>query len=163
MLAYSNSSARGRAFLKHLTDLSIRGTLFVPQNSGLMEKTVSGVRGACTFRRDVFCHHSVSQITPEHESTCLSFTGEVTVQDPIRAKQQSLPQIQRGTGPHQHTQMMEQLLLPISAARSPGWPVGSSALQVLRTKQTNLVTAGSKGAAHKPTIDGAGQSSGHVC
>lgn len=59
--------------------------------------------------------------------------------------------------------MMEQLLLPISAARSPSCPVGSSALQVLRTKQTNLVTAGSKGTARKPTIDGAGQSSGHVC
>ncbi|XP_038170878.1 stabilin-2 isoform X2 [Arvicola amphibius] len=43
VLAYSNSSARGRAFLEHLTDLSIRGTLFVPQNSGLMEnKSLSG-------------------------------------------------------------------------------------------------------------------------
>ncbi|EGW09706.1 Stabilin-2 [Cricetulus griseus] len=43
VLAYSNSSARGQAFLKHLTDLSIRGTLFVPQNSGLLEnKTLSG-------------------------------------------------------------------------------------------------------------------------
>lgn len=106
VLAYSNSSAQGRAFLKHLTDLSIRGTLFVPQNSRLMEKKVSGVRGACTFRRDVlYQHHSVSQITPAHESACLSFTGEVTVQDPVRAKQQSLPQIQRGTVPHQHTQM----------------------------------------------------------
>uniref|UniRef100_A0A452G9R1 Stabilin-2 n=1 Tax=Capra hircus TaxID=9925 RepID=A0A452G9R1_CAPHI len=43
VLAYSNSSARGRAFLKHLTDLSIRSTLFVPQNSGLREnETLSG-------------------------------------------------------------------------------------------------------------------------
>uniref|UniRef100_A0A2K5ZG23 Stabilin-2 n=2 Tax=Mandrillus leucophaeus TaxID=9568 RepID=A0A2K5ZG23_MANLE len=43
VLAYSNSSARGRAFLEHLTDLSIRGTLFVPQNSGLGEnETLSG-------------------------------------------------------------------------------------------------------------------------
>nr|CAI9694342.1 unnamed protein product [Rangifer tarandus platyrhynchus] len=43
VLAYSNSSARGRAFLKHLTDLSIRSTLFVPQNSGLWEnETLSG-------------------------------------------------------------------------------------------------------------------------
>ncbi|XP_012590675.1 PREDICTED: stabilin-2 [Condylura cristata] len=43
VLAYSNSSARGRAFLKHLTDLSTQGTLFVPQNSGLAEnKTLSG-------------------------------------------------------------------------------------------------------------------------
>ncbi|XP_023383218.1 LOW QUALITY PROTEIN: stabilin-2 [Pteropus vampyrus] len=43
VLAYSNSSARGRAFLKHLTDLSIRSTLFVPQNSGLGEnETLSG-------------------------------------------------------------------------------------------------------------------------
>ncbi|XP_051028895.1 stabilin-2 [Acomys russatus] len=43
VLAFSNSSARGRAFLKHLTDLSIRGTLFVPQNSGLPEnKSLSG-------------------------------------------------------------------------------------------------------------------------
>ncbi|XP_045682562.1 stabilin-2 [Phyllostomus hastatus] len=36
-LAYSNSSARGRAFLNLLTDLSVRGTLFVPQNSELGE------------------------------------------------------------------------------------------------------------------------------
>nr|XP_051701790.1 stabilin-2 isoform X1 [Oryctolagus cuniculus] len=43
LLVYSNSSARGRAFLKHLTDLSLRGTLFVPQNSGLGEnETLSG-------------------------------------------------------------------------------------------------------------------------
>ncbi|XP_007950593.1 stabilin-2 [Orycteropus afer afer] len=43
VLAYSNSSTRGQAFLKHLTDLSIRGTLFVPQNSGLREnETLSG-------------------------------------------------------------------------------------------------------------------------
>nr|KAF6497981.1 stabilin 2 [Rousettus aegyptiacus] len=43
VLAYSNSSARGRAFLKHLTDLSIRSTLFVPQNSGLGDnETLSG-------------------------------------------------------------------------------------------------------------------------
>lgn len=40
VLAYSNSSARGRAFLKHLTDLSIRSTLFVPQNGGLGENEV---------------------------------------------------------------------------------------------------------------------------
>ncbi|GAB1295460.1 Stabilin-2 [Apodemus speciosus] len=43
VLAFSKSSARGRAFLKHLTDLSISGTLFVPQNSGLPEnKSLSG-------------------------------------------------------------------------------------------------------------------------
>ncbi|XP_073940360.1 stabilin-2 [Castor canadensis] len=43
VLAYSNSSARGQAFLKHLTDLSIHSTLFVPQNSGLQEnETLSG-------------------------------------------------------------------------------------------------------------------------
>uniref|UniRef100_G1LIS4 Stabilin-2 n=1 Tax=Ailuropoda melanoleuca TaxID=9646 RepID=G1LIS4_AILME len=43
VLAYSNSSARGRAFLNHLTDLSIRNTLFVPHNSGLGEnETLSG-------------------------------------------------------------------------------------------------------------------------
>ncbi|XP_065777208.1 stabilin-2 [Muntiacus reevesi] len=43
VLAYSNSSARGRSFLKHLTDLSIRSTLFVPRNSGLWEnETLSG-------------------------------------------------------------------------------------------------------------------------
>lgn len=43
VLAYSNSSARGRAFLSRLTDLSIRGTLFVPQNSGLGDnETLSG-------------------------------------------------------------------------------------------------------------------------
>ncbi|XP_064235981.1 stabilin-2 isoform X2 [Aotus nancymaae] len=37
VLTYSNSSARGRTFLQQLTDLSIRSTLFVPQNSGLAE------------------------------------------------------------------------------------------------------------------------------
>uniref|UniRef100_A0A673TU02 Stabilin-2 n=1 Tax=Suricata suricatta TaxID=37032 RepID=A0A673TU02_SURSU len=43
VLAYSNSSARGRAFLNRLTDLSICSTLFVPQNSGLREnETLSG-------------------------------------------------------------------------------------------------------------------------
>uniref|UniRef100_A0A8C4MRF4 Stabilin-2 n=1 Tax=Equus asinus TaxID=9793 RepID=A0A8C4MRF4_EQUAS len=43
VLAYSNSSARGQAFLKRLTNLSIRSTLFVPQNSGLAEnETLSG-------------------------------------------------------------------------------------------------------------------------
>ncbi|XP_006740287.2 stabilin-2 [Leptonychotes weddellii] len=43
VLAYSNSSARGRAFLTHLTDLSIHSTLFVPHNSGLGEnETLSG-------------------------------------------------------------------------------------------------------------------------
>lgn len=47
VLAYSNSSARGRAFLKRLTDLSIRSTLFVPQNSGLRENEVRRVPGAC--------------------------------------------------------------------------------------------------------------------
>ncbi|XP_076967946.1 stabilin-2 isoform X2 [Tamandua tetradactyla] len=33
LLAYSKSSGRGQAFLAHLTDLSARGTLFIPQNS----------------------------------------------------------------------------------------------------------------------------------
>ncbi|XP_055972331.1 stabilin-2 isoform X2 [Sorex fumeus] len=43
VLAYSNSSSRGQAFLKHLADLSIRGTLFVPQNDGLQgDKRLSG-------------------------------------------------------------------------------------------------------------------------
>ncbi|XP_040843938.1 stabilin-2 [Ochotona curzoniae] len=43
VLAYSNSSIRGQEFLKHLTDLSFRGTLFVPENSGLGEnETLSG-------------------------------------------------------------------------------------------------------------------------
>ncbi|KAK2504706.1 hypothetical protein MC885_011747 [Smutsia gigantea] len=41
VLAYSNSSARGQAFLKHLTDLSIRSTLFAPQNGGLGENEAS--------------------------------------------------------------------------------------------------------------------------
>ncbi|XP_036616197.1 stabilin-2 isoform X1 [Trichosurus vulpecula] len=43
ILVYSNSSSRGKAFLKHLTDLSTHGTLFVPNNDGLWEnKTLSG-------------------------------------------------------------------------------------------------------------------------
>ncbi|MBZ3886037.1 Stabilin-2 [Sciurus carolinensis] len=49
VLAYSNSSARGQAFLKHLTDLSIRGTLFVPQNSGLGKNEVSWIPDAYTL------------------------------------------------------------------------------------------------------------------
>ncbi|XP_060050274.1 stabilin-2 isoform X2 [Erinaceus europaeus] len=43
VLAYSTSSPKGQAFLKHLSNLDIQGTLFVPQNSGLEEnKTLSG-------------------------------------------------------------------------------------------------------------------------
>lgn len=43
VLAYSNSSSRGQAFLKHLANLSIQGTLFVPQNDGLKgNETLSG-------------------------------------------------------------------------------------------------------------------------
>ncbi|XP_005374632.1 PREDICTED: stabilin-2 isoform X2 [Chinchilla lanigera] len=43
VLAYSNRSARGRAFLRHLTDLSIHSTLFVPLNSELGgNETLSG-------------------------------------------------------------------------------------------------------------------------
>ncbi|KAM6216453.1 stabilin-2 [Rhynchocyon petersi] len=43
VLAYSNNSARGRVFLRHLTDLSSRGTFFVPDNSGLWgNETLSG-------------------------------------------------------------------------------------------------------------------------
>ncbi|XP_045147126.1 stabilin-2 [Echinops telfairi] len=43
VLAYSKSSARGRAFLGHLTDLSAGGTLFVPQNNWLEKnETLSG-------------------------------------------------------------------------------------------------------------------------
>ncbi|KAM6153254.1 stabilin-2 [Erethizon dorsatum] len=52
VLAYSNSSARGQAFLKHLTDPSVHSTLFVPILSELEEnKTLSG--------RDIE-HHLVS-------------------------------------------------------------------------------------------------------
>ncbi|KAM5287908.1 stabilin-2 [Ctenodactylus gundi] len=43
VLTYSNSSARGRAFLHHLTDLSVHSTLFVPKNSGLWDnETLTG-------------------------------------------------------------------------------------------------------------------------
>ncbi|XP_038612836.1 stabilin-2 [Tachyglossus aculeatus] len=43
VLEYSNSSAKGKEFLKHLTDLSSQGTFFVPNNDGLKEnETLSG-------------------------------------------------------------------------------------------------------------------------
>ncbi|XP_023572700.1 stabilin-2 isoform X1 [Octodon degus] len=43
VLAYSNSSARGQAFLKHLTDPATNDTFFVPHNNVLAEnKTLSG-------------------------------------------------------------------------------------------------------------------------
>lgn len=65
VLVFSRSSAQGRAFLKHLTDLSISGTLFVPQNSGLPKNKVSGIPGAYTLARSVICHyHNRVQITP---------------------------------------------------------------------------------------------------
>lgn len=65
VLAFSNSSARGRAFLKHLTDLSIHSTLFVPQNSGLQENKVSGVPSACTLDGSVL---SVTTTTEGYKS-----------------------------------------------------------------------------------------------
>ena len=37
IMAYSNSSRKGRAFLRYLTDLSVRATLFAPNDSGLRE------------------------------------------------------------------------------------------------------------------------------
>uniref|UniRef100_A0A8C2STS6 Stabilin 2 n=1 Tax=Coturnix japonica TaxID=93934 RepID=A0A8C2STS6_COTJA len=43
IMAYSNSSRKGRAFLRYLTDLSVRATLFAPNDSGLREnQTLSG-------------------------------------------------------------------------------------------------------------------------
>uniref|UniRef100_A0A8B9P306 Stabilin 2 n=1 Tax=Apteryx owenii TaxID=8824 RepID=A0A8B9P306_APTOW len=43
IMAYSNSSRKGRDFLQYLTDLSVRATLFAPNDSGLTEnETLSG-------------------------------------------------------------------------------------------------------------------------
>uniref|UniRef100_A0A8C3XJ35 Stabilin 2 n=1 Tax=Chelydra serpentina TaxID=8475 RepID=A0A8C3XJ35_CHESE len=43
VLVYSNSSMKGRQFLKYLTNLSTRATLFAPNNNGLREnETLSG-------------------------------------------------------------------------------------------------------------------------
>ncbi|KAM9276323.1 stabilin-2 [Cariama cristata] len=43
IMAYSNSSRKGREFLRYLTDLSVRATLFAPNDSGLREnETLSG-------------------------------------------------------------------------------------------------------------------------
>ncbi|KAI4586528.1 hypothetical protein MJG53_004315 [Ovis ammon polii x Ovis aries] len=62
VLAYSNSSARGRAFLKHLTDLSIRSTLFVPQNSGLGENETRFVDGRAILQWDIFASNGIIHV-----------------------------------------------------------------------------------------------------
>lgn len=55
IMAYSNSSRKGRAFLRYLTDLSVRATLFAPNDSGLREnQTLSG--------RDIEYHLSNASI-----------------------------------------------------------------------------------------------------
>lgn len=41
-MAYSNSSRKGREFLRYLTDLSVHATLFAPNDSGLKENEVRG-------------------------------------------------------------------------------------------------------------------------
>ena len=62
VLAYSNSSARGRAFLNHLTDLSVRNTLFVPHNSGLGENEVR--RGPAVCASDS-CFDRIPYLSPQ--------------------------------------------------------------------------------------------------
>uniref|UniRef100_A0A8C3JY96 Stabilin 2 n=1 Tax=Calidris pygmaea TaxID=425635 RepID=A0A8C3JY96_9CHAR len=43
IMAYSNSSRKGKEFLRYLTDLSVQATLFAPNDSGLREnETLSG-------------------------------------------------------------------------------------------------------------------------
>uniref|UniRef100_A0A803XTH5 Stabilin 2 n=1 Tax=Meleagris gallopavo TaxID=9103 RepID=A0A803XTH5_MELGA len=55
IMAYSNSSRKGRAFLRYLTDLSVHATLFAPNDSGLREnQTLSG--------RDIEYHLSNASI-----------------------------------------------------------------------------------------------------
>uniref|UniRef100_A0A8C0BRM7 Stabilin 2 n=1 Tax=Buteo japonicus TaxID=224669 RepID=A0A8C0BRM7_9AVES len=55
IMAYSNSSRKGREFLRYLTDLSVRATLFAPNDSGLREnETLSG--------RDIEYHLSNASI-----------------------------------------------------------------------------------------------------
>ncbi|KFP52029.1 Stabilin-2, partial [Cathartes aura] len=55
IMAYSNSSRKGREFLRYLTDLSVHATLFAPNDSGLMEnETLPG--------RDIEYHLSNASI-----------------------------------------------------------------------------------------------------
>uniref|UniRef100_A0A8D0G0U6 Stabilin 2 n=1 Tax=Strix occidentalis caurina TaxID=311401 RepID=A0A8D0G0U6_STROC len=55
IMAYSNSSRKGREFLRYLTDLSVHATLFAPNDSGLSEnETLSG--------RDIEYHLSNASI-----------------------------------------------------------------------------------------------------
>uniref|UniRef100_A0A803VDB2 Stabilin 2 n=1 Tax=Ficedula albicollis TaxID=59894 RepID=A0A803VDB2_FICAL len=55
IMAYSNTSRKGREFLQYLTDLSVHGTLFAPNDSGLKEnETLSG--------RDIEYHLSNANI-----------------------------------------------------------------------------------------------------
>uniref|UniRef100_A0A663ECU0 Stabilin 2 n=1 Tax=Aquila chrysaetos chrysaetos TaxID=223781 RepID=A0A663ECU0_AQUCH len=55
IMAYSNSSRKGREFLRYLTDLSVHATLFAPNDSGLREnETLSG--------RDIEYHLSNASI-----------------------------------------------------------------------------------------------------
>lgn len=42
-MAYSNTSRKGREFLRYLTDLSVHATLFAPNDNGLRENEVRGV------------------------------------------------------------------------------------------------------------------------
>ncbi|OBS70293.1 hypothetical protein A6R68_01160, partial [Neotoma lepida] len=66
VLAYSNSSARGQAFFKHLTDLSIRGTLFVPQNSRLLgNKETRFVDGRAIIQWDILASNGLIHIISE--------------------------------------------------------------------------------------------------
>uniref|UniRef100_A0A8U8BRH3 Uncharacterized protein n=1 Tax=Geospiza parvula TaxID=87175 RepID=A0A8U8BRH3_GEOPR len=55
IMAYSNTSRKGREFLQYLTDLSVQATLFAPNDSGLKEnETLSG--------RDIEYHLSNANI-----------------------------------------------------------------------------------------------------
>uniref|UniRef100_A0A663LQ53 Stabilin 2 n=1 Tax=Athene cunicularia TaxID=194338 RepID=A0A663LQ53_ATHCN len=55
VMAYSNSSRKGREFLRYLTDLSVHATLFAPNDNGLSEnETLSG--------RDIEYHLSNASI-----------------------------------------------------------------------------------------------------
>uniref|UniRef100_A0A8C0ZCR6 Stabilin 2 n=1 Tax=Cyanistes caeruleus TaxID=156563 RepID=A0A8C0ZCR6_CYACU len=55
IMAYSNTSKKGREFLQYLTDLSVHATLFAPNDSGLKEnETLSG--------RDIEYHLSNAKI-----------------------------------------------------------------------------------------------------
>ncbi|XP_042746083.1 stabilin-2 [Lagopus leucura] len=88
IMAYSNSSRKGRAFLRYLTDLSVHATLFAPNDSGLREnQTLSG--------RDIEYHLSNASIVFYEDltngTTLLTRLGEKLLITDNRGKEYQAP------------------------------------------------------------------------